>query len=220
MKKKKRIIVCISLVLCVIILGLSCTGCSAAEDRFMNNLVDGFLENQNSETTDNKTDTDTDSTTDNVPEASTAHKLVFDWDGDFYYVYAFHNTEKSVLVGAATEKLKPNTEYEVKWAINPLLLTDTEAYFPEGTYDGKATYYVNFDYSYTPNSDSMLKQPFYQDDISSVLSNKHTFTYSAEGDVFFIGLFRLDYVAQEDLDHNIDLVFDYIKYIEITEVTG
>ena len=58
MKKKKRIIAFISLTLCVIILGLSCTGCSAAGDRVMNNLVDGFLENQDSETTDNKTDTD------------------------------------------------------------------------------------------------------------------------------------------------------------------
>ena len=185
----------------------------------MNNLVDGFLEKQESETSDNKTDTDTESTTDNVAGDSTAHKLVFDWDGDLWYVYVMNNTEQQVLVGAATDKLKPNTEYEVKWALNPLILADTSAYILEDTRDGETIYKIFYDTAYEGYT-SMTRAYVSEDNKSALLSNKLTFTSGAEGDVFFIGLFALDYVTQDDLDHNIDLVFDYIKYIEITEVVG
>ena len=54
MKKKKRIISCICLTLCVIILGLSCTGCSDAGNRFMDNIVDNLIGETESETTGNE----------------------------------------------------------------------------------------------------------------------------------------------------------------------
>ena len=195
----------------------------------MDNIVDNLIGETESEITDenettdnfggsnnNSNDNKIDSTTENIPSSS-AHKLVFDWDGDFYYVYCMNDTKRQVLVGAVTDKLKPNTEYQVKWALDPYLLTDTAAYFAEDTYNGKATYKIFFDVAYEENT-TMYSQGYYQDNVSAILSNKITFTSASEGDLFFIGLFCLDYVTQEDLDYNIDLVFDYIKYIEITEV--